>query len=286
MAGRFSRRLLLAAPFALAACGGGTTTTEKVQPATTPLPVPPTANVEGTVSAAVSATVAALRPTLAAAVPTSPPATAIPKPAATPVPKAAAVRVESTETIYFKNSIGGTVVQGIVQNNGDGDAGSVQVAVSLLDDAGKTVGAGDDTPRPSILRPGQKGVWSASISDVPAFKEAKVQVQAKPVDSLARVFAYTDFKTQDVTIGPATRGGWQKVSGQIVNSGEKAASLILVSIAIYDEAGKLYFVDLTSSKLNELAPGGSSPFEFSFLTNRPAKPIEKYDLFVQGVPKG
>jgi len=288
MAIRFSRRVMLAVPLFLVGCGGGTattTTTEKVQPAATALPAQPTPNVEATVGAAVSATVAALRPTLVAAVPTAALPTAVPKPAATAPPKPTASKVESLETIYYKDSIGNTAIQGLVQNNGDAEVGSVQVVISLLDEAGKTVGAGSDSPRPSILKPGQKGVWDTTISNAPAFKEVKLQVQASPVDNLARIFSYSDFEARDVVIGAPARGGWQKVSGQIVNTGQKVATSVLLSIAIYDEAGKFYYTDLASAKLNEIAPGITSPFEFSFVTNRPAKPIDKYDIFIQGSPK-
>jgi hypothetical protein len=281
---------------AIVLIGCGAPAAPTTAPAEQTQPAQPTPNIEATVQAAVQATVQAVVPAAVkatfAAIPTATPvpATAVPAATATTQPAAkpaaaADVKVEVTQFNHYTNSIGGTVVQGLVENKGTVEAGSIQVAISLIGADGKTVGAGNANPRPSLLKPGVKAVWSTSISKGPDFKDIKVQVQARPADRLAAAFSYLDLKVDDVTVTPARGRDSAKVSGQVTNTGSKAANLVGIAIAIYNPDGTLHFTDTTFAKLDELAPGQSSPFEFSFFGSREITQIDKYELFVEGHPK-
>ena len=74
----------------------------------------------------------------------------------------------------------------------------------------------------------------------------------------------------------------------MVNTGSKVTSSVGVLVAVYGNDGRLLTVDSTTTKLDEIGPGRSAPFEFTFLAaNEPinGQTIGKYDLFVEGVPK-
>lgn len=277
---------ILVATFTVA-CSSPATTNEKVVPATPQIVVatttapalPPTPNAQATVEVAVKATIAAQPPTVP---------TRAAEPAKPAVPSPATMKVEATQIIYRKtNNV--VVVEGIVENQGSATVGTIQIAISLIADDGKTAGSAEAFTKPNALKAGVKAPWQARISNALAFKDVKVQVQASPENDLSRAFFYQEFKAEGVTVAPpGPPFNMPKISGQVINTGQKTATLVGVLVAIYGEDGKLMAVDSTVTKLNEIAPGQTVPFEFSFITAEllKGKKIERYDLFIEGSPKG
>jgi hypothetical protein len=270
----------------ITACSNSTprSTTETIQSAE------PTPNIGATVQAAVSATTGAIAATsVAAAQPVQVvPTIAPPQPPPTAVPTVAIkpdVRVPVPEFDTYTDSIGGTVVVGMVKNEGRDPAANIDIAFSLLDADGATVGAGSAFVKPSILQPGDSRPWSGTVSGGSAFKEIKVQAQAGPLTTFAAAFATQAFTLTGVTTSPPKPPfNTPAISGQATNDGSQGASLIQIVAAIYTPDGKLFDVRYTSAKLQELSPGQSSPFEISFLGGRKTTGDFKYDLFAQGIP--
>jgi hypothetical protein len=287
------------------------TTTESTKP------VEPTADVQATVQAAVSATVqavpkaaepkpAAQQPTTAPAAPTQPlpadqvvpkppPAQPAPakvaadKPAVSPAISPQAVagpRVEVPEFNSYKNSIGATIVQGIVENKGQVTAANITIAVSLLGENGATVGATQAFTKPGILKAGAKAPWQAHAGTAPEFKEIRIQVQADPLSPIWESRYTQDFRLEGVTAQAGTPPlGWPKIVGQVTNSGGQLATSVRVIAAVYQADGKLLEVGSTTAKLQEIAPGQSSPFELTFIGGRGIKEIPRHELFVEGNPR-
>ena len=79
--------------------------------------------------------------------------------------------------------------------------------------------------------------------------------------------------------------------GQLINTGAATATGIDITIALYDEGGRLAAVETSASMSSEdgkyeIAPGGSMPFQASFLhiKQAPATPfrVEVYVAAEQG----
>lgn len=195
-----------------------------------------------------------------------------------------------THASHYRTSTGAVVVQGVIENRSALAVGPVEIAVSLLSDSGATITTGQALHKPTLLRAGARAPWSAIMRNVPAFKDVRVQAQARPLDDLIAQFVYQDLRSDGVTTVPAAPPfNLPKISGQIVNTGSKTAALVNVLVAVYAADGQLVAVDTTTAKLSEIAPGQSAPFEFTFLTANDVmkgKAIERFELYMQGLPRG
>lgn len=297
------RRLVAVAMVAvlgLAACGG--------TPAATPAPTPTVDVRPAQTIAALQAQVSSLQATLSAptATATTPPPTAFatltptipptflpptltatstrPRPTVTPTPANVAVAVRNVSN--YRDTIGTLWYIGEVVNTGQSDVSDVRVAISLLGDTGQTVASGSSEfvspPILPIVKAGQKAVWKALVRDAPAtWKEERIQVQAGPVGTFARTFYYYDLRAEGIALAPPARSpGWVTASGQVVNAGTQPTRYASVTIAAYDDAGKLLAIGNGLAKLDEIAPDGSAPFSFDIdqLKAAPAR----YDVYVVG----
>lgn len=262
------------------ACESGSqrTTTETTQTAVV------TPNVELTVQAAVAGTVQA-QPKPAVSKPAATVAPVARAPTASPTPKAQA-KVEATDVTDYKNSIGGTVVIGMVKNTGDIAASGIEIAITLVGNDGSTVGVGSAFIKPAVLKPGGRAGWSASIQGAEPFKETRVQVQAQPVGGFLGAGNTQDLKIEGASTRAAAGGmTWAAISGQVVNTGQKPASSIHLIASIFAADGTLLEVDNGSPKLQEIAPGQSAPFEITFIGGRGIEEISKYELFIEGTSR-
>jgi hypothetical protein len=245
--------------------------------------VEPTPNVAATVQAAVSATLAAEKPPeKVAGIGTSAPAPKLtpapPTLSLTPRPE---IRVEVTQFDFYKNTINNTLIIGVVENKAATPAAGIDVAVSLLAESGATVAASQAFTKPNVLKPGAKAGWVAHVDGSPAFKEIKVQVQAQALGGFAASSVTQDFRLEGVSVRPPERFGGPKVSGQVVNTGSRPATLVHIIASVFDASGKILEVKGTFSKLDVVDPGMSAPFEIDFPSAR-VKEIPKYELFVEG----
>ncbi len=215
-------------------------------------------------------------------VPTRPPAIAARTPTLKPQ-----IKLEVGSYTSYPSSIGGLYIVGEVLNRGDAPAWQIQVAVSLLDNGGNVLGASSSNLAGlSVVPPGAKYPFLILISKAPsAYKETKIQVQAEPypgTQELAFFAPYLDLKVEGIT-GKKPQFGGYTLSGRIINTGNKNASLVKVVSTAYDQNGKVVDVGWTFSKLDQIQAGGNAPFELEFRNLKEAP--SKYDVYVQGTEK-
>lgn len=244
-------------------------------PTATATPVPqPTPTVAPTATIAPSPTAAAT------ATPRPPAPTATPRPSPTAVPS---ISVAAENVSNYRDSAGGLWFIGELVNQGQTEAGGMEVAISLLDPGGQTIGTGKATTfGVPILKGGERTVWRALISNAPqAWATERVQAQAKPVAGFERELYHPDLKVEGVTLAPPeNQYGWVKASGQIVNGGTRAAQFAQATVGLYDAEGKLTAVGFAFSRLEQVPPGGSAPFSVDFIGTKdlPAK----FEVYVSG----
>ena len=205
-------------------------------------------------------------------------------PPETPTPEPVGQKVEVVSFHSVKDEYGSLDFIGEVTNVGDEDAASIQVVLSLTDGQGNVVGTGTSyVDALSILPPGETIPFDIYVSNPPAsWAKESIQVQAEAADSFSRSSVYSDLEASGVTIAPDEYLG-VTVRGVVKNTGTETAQLVQVTFAAYDSAGAIQAVDFTFANLDQIAPGGTSPFEISVL-DLDAAPAS-YKLFVEGNPQ-
>ena len=227
-------------------------------------------------------------PPAAAATPTqqppSPTSEATPAPlSSTPTPVSTGPTVEVVNFHSVTDEFLGLEFIGEVTNTGDEDAAFVQVVLTLTDAQGNVVGTGQSFLNAlSILPPGETIPFKIFVDNPPdTWAEERIQVQADPADGFSRSLAYADFEVSGVTIAPDEFGGIT-VRGTVQNVGSETAEFVQVTFAAFDSAGVIRAVDFTFADLDQLAPGGTSPFEI-LVFELDAEPTS-YRIFVEGAP--
>jgi hypothetical protein len=252
-------------------------------------PATPAAALPATQTAPAGAAGPTVSPTPAAVPPTSTPrgtpaalATSTPRPASPAAAVPVKPQVEARKVNSYRTTAG-LVVIGELVNTGAGDAGGFQLAVSLLDANGATVGAAAAADwGSSLLTPGQFTVWRAVVQNEPeGWKDVRVQAQASAANSAARDLADPDIRVQGINFTVA-RGaaGYVTATGQVANTGAVAADAVCVTMGAYDAGGTLLAVEYGCSPLLPLPAGASAPFSINFyqLTQPPAR----YEVFLKG----
>jgi hypothetical protein len=286
----------------LAGCGGSPSPTPggSTSPAvaTAASPVASVAPAPGGTPAA-SATAApptSTRPPATPATPSAQPATpgSPTRPAATPLATPAGpgtpvtpggVAVAVANVGNYRSSFGVLYFIGEVVNTGGQEVTNVQIAITLLGDAGQTLASGQaNAIGLNVLAPGQRTVWSAPISNAPAeWREERVLPQAVAATAeTTAAFAVgltVELMTAKPAGSPATQG--ITVSGQVRNGGTTAARFPLVTVGCYDAAGTLLMVDSGPAQRQEIAPGATAPFEVA-LPNQQGLPAI-YVAYAKGV---
>lgn len=221
----------------------------------------------------------------ATSVPTAAPtATTVRTPTTRPSPTIAPKIDLATENVSnYTDSIGSLYFIGELVNNGQIDATAIQIAISLIDATGNTIGSGQaSTVGVYILKPGQRTVWSALItSKLTEWKEQRIQVQGGPVTAIyASTFA-DGLIVSGVTVNPpANQYSFVTATGQVQNNGAAVAKFPSVTLGAYDASGQLTSVSLGTAALQEVAPGATAPFTITLL-NTKVLPTT-YKLYVKG----
>ena len=204
--------------------------------------------------------------------------TTAPNPTDTPQPQ---IDLQTGSYSSYVDSIGTLWFVGEIVNKGNAPATSVQVALSLLDNNGNVVGVGSDSP--SFIQANGKFPFKIMVDQAPKeWKDVKIQIQGTPYDSQSFMPLYIDLKTDKVTGNPSGYGTYG-LTGIVINTGQKTATLVQIVAAAYDKDGKVIDVGDTFATLSDIAPGGDSPFslDFSNLSEAPAS----YEIFVVSFSK-
>jgi len=201
-------------------------------------------------------------------------------PKATPT-TAAKISLEVGSYTHFTDSIGSLWFVGEVVNNGDAAAGSVDVALSLLDDAGSVAAVGSDTI--SYIAPNGKYPFHILITSAPpSWTKEKIQIQGTAIGPASFLVPYVALKTDNIT-GHMSSFGTFQLTGSVSNTGQKTATLVHIAASAYDKDGNVVDVADTYAELNEIAPGADSPFSIDFLNLNKAP--ASYAVFVDSYSK-
>lgn len=239
-----------------------------------PTAVPPTSTstaVAAPVTPSVQSTTVA-SPTLSAATPVlTPTAAAVP---ATP----GRVEVAVEQVGNYRSAFGVLYFIGEVVNTGDLEVTNLQIAITLIGDAGQVVASGQaNAIGVNVLAAGQRTVWAAPISNAPAqWKEERVRPQAVAATAETRApFAAGLIVERAEVNPPADPAAGLTVAGVVRNSGTGAARFPLVTVGCYDAAGTLIMVDSGPAQQQEIAPGATAPYQVAVpnLKEPPAKVV-------------
>lgn len=182
---------------------------------------------------------------------------------------------------YTSRFASGTVyVAGLIENQGTADAGVRTIAVSLFGANGETVGGAEAVYKPSVLRTGMRAGWLAVVSDVPSFKEVRIQVEPGPARSSFGPQITHDVRTEGVTMLAGRSNTRSKIAGQVVNGGDQETGHAVILAAVFSADGKILDVNQAYSKLETLGPGQSSPFEVTFVSEAAQAPA-RYELYAE-----
>lgn len=202
---------------------------------------------------------------------------------ATPVP-ASAEQIEALQirnTNSYEAHTGSLYVVGEVENTGDETYQDALVTVYLQDSEGNSVAEVTWPLVVPAIQPNER-IPVLAIFDSPpdAWESITTTVSAQSADDAEQLAAGLTITntTTDVPVFGAYR-----ITGDVVNNGERPASSITVVGALYDADGRVLAVEVTSPTPEELPPGARVHVELLF----PAKAdgeIASERLFVYGIP--
>lgn len=215
-----------------------------------------------------------------------PPATNTPRPVptntprppetATPVPVAL-----TTANVSFSgdpnDSLGLVSFIGEVSNNGAVDVDGITVRIELLDDAGEVVARGEAYLASDFLLVGQQTVWAATVPFAPPdWKTHRIKAKGSMPTATSRAKYSAGLV---VTVDSVTnQGNTTVVTGHVQNGGSLRAELVRITVAGYDEAGKLLAVPTTLVTEKGIEPGATGTF--TLLVNQS---LPKLVTYVTGV---
>jgi hypothetical protein len=191
-----------------------------------------------------------------------------------PTPKPQ-INLQAGSYTSYRDSIDSLWFVGEVVNTGDASAQNVQVAISLIDSSGNIVGTGSE----SLVYVGANGKFPFKIlvlNDPAEWAEVKIQIQGEPYSENSLFAPYIELEIDNVSGKPGDFLGYN-LTGVVKNTGDKTALLVYITAVAYDEEGQVVDVGWTFATLDQIAPGGDSPFsiDFSNLEDAPTS----YEIF-------
>jgi hypothetical protein len=178
-----------------------------------------------------------------------------------------AAKLVTRNVHWHRPSIGGLLLFGEIANRGSSDAANVGVLAELFNAGGERLARGA-TLRISVnvLRPRATAVWIAQMSDEPrTWSRMRVRAAEQIGGDEMRKQDYRSFKVKGVKIEEENPGFSQRVSGTVVNSGNKPAKVADVSVALYAGARLVWVTDqgllYPYSTSQVVPPGKSAPFQ-------------------------
>jgi hypothetical protein len=186
-------------------------------------------------------------------------------PAPQPNPRPAAdVKVVSSTT-YVSQSIKSRYIVGEVRNDTGSNAKYVEIVASLYDASNKLVGTDNTFAQLDILKPGQKSPFRVIVSDPPAiYDHYTLTVQwrttdEKPLEGLT-VLSSGDRPT-------SYDANTRYIFGEVRNDSGGPVKYFEIIITMYRENGDVVSTGYTFTKIDQLAPGQTSPFETTVEVN-------------------
>jgi hypothetical protein len=153
-------------------------------------------------------------------------------------------------------------------NTGGLDGRLNKITVTLRDAAGKTVASGNSTATGlEVLPAGQHTVFQVALSPrVDTWQDVQVQVEAVAATAAMKNSYVTGLKVEKLS-APAVPTGTTSgmiLSGEFVNGSTVRSGNPVITVAGYDEGGKLTHYGRVAGLINWLVPGATTPFSVEF----------------------
>lgn len=163
-------------------------------------------------------------------------------------------------------------IVGEVQNQGTEPATFVKVIATSYDRQGEVVTTGYTYTHSDTMLPGGKSPFRLVIDHGEMVNQLNLKVQGQP----------GEMPGQDLTISShrsSESGDYLTIQGEVTNNGDAPVEFVKIVITLYDTAGDVVGEDYTYTTLDQIAPGGASPFEISI---RIGQDFDHYAIEVQG----
>jgi hypothetical protein len=171
---------------------------------------------------------------------------------------------------------------GVLRNNTDRPFKFVEIVASTFDEGGRFVGSGTTFAMVNVLLPGEVAPFELSFFDAPAFASYQLAVEFDEADDKDLQETCREFVISDAA-GNADMFGYE-ITGRVTSGCADTVKLVQIIAAIYDAEGRLIGADFGYAELDELAPGGTSPFTL-LLTRVNAAEAAAFKLLVEGTLK-
>lgn len=193
-----------------------------------------------------------------------------------PTPSPAAYVIRGLNTA--RTPAGSLEVLGEVYNPGPNALSSVQIQVTLLDDAGAALVTAPIWVVQELVRPEQAAPFRALFTDPPAaYSRVSVDpLRGEPVDPAQRFANLQVTRSEGQAIETRFR-----VTGEVTNADTVSASKALLVVTTYDPDGKVIGFRQQILSDGPVAPNAVLPFNLTFASNSPN--VAKFAVTVEGV---
>jgi hypothetical protein len=163
-------------------------------------------------------------------------------------------------------------IVGEVKNNSNYPMEYVKIVITLYDNNSKVVGTDFTYTELDVIPPGGKSPFESGTDEWTGTATYKLQVEGRE-GALGR---------QDLEVidhSSYQDGDWLHVRGEVQNNGTTPAEYVKLILTLYDVNGEVIGMDFTYTMLDNIPPGGTSPFE-SGTDHWPN--FDHYEIQIQG----
>jgi hypothetical protein len=196
---------------------------------------------------------------------------------APPAPQPTRVVILQNHTAYRGRSTYHVV--GEVQNRTAGPVHNVKVIASFFNAAGNLVGTDYSYVYLDAVEPGQRAPFHLSLLSAPQ-DLVRYELSIEWTRGPARGHFVRGLQITSHATRPAGFDDAAYIFGQVANTGDSPARFVKVAATLYDAQGRVVQTELGYASLDQIAPGGSSPFEILIDSWRGAT---RYELQVEGM---
>jgi hypothetical protein len=168
-------------------------------------------------------------------------------------------------------------VMGLITYTGSVDLYNPQIKLLVKNESGEVIATEETVSLPYHIRPKGLIPYMAQISPIPIeWSYIDVEISLGEPDPVK----YTRLELDQPSLVPPTTGDEPlKIVGNVKNTGNDTAVLVIILAALYDDMGNLVDVGGNWPVDPRIAPGGQSAFQITF---QDAKGGARYELYVNG----
>lgn len=174
-------------------------------------------------------------------------------------------------TSGYVSSYGAHVI-GVLINEGSAPVEYVRIVSSIYDSDDGFLDSDFTYTMLDTLNPGEWSPFTLAIRGVDRFATYDYQAEWSATTAAARPVVIDSHRG-------AMDGRFYRVTGQVVNRGNRPQEYVKIVGAAYDRDGELVAVDFTYTRLDTVSAGARAPFELNF--GDLLGTVARYDLIVQ-----